>query len=274
MSPQPEADVKAKSDDAGLSGGVAAVDRALSILGAFRRGDPPLPLVEITRRTKLDKRTILRIMQTVMRRNYVQRLESGCYRIGPTPLILGALYQSGLKLGDILLPLMRQLAEQTGETVAIYVRNGDVRVCLLRLDTNRAVRSHIREGDVLPLERGSGGRVLLAFAGARGEPYETIRREYYYASSGERDIETAGISVPFFGTSEVLGTLTLAGPRSRIDKAFVAHGRSLLLRAAARATNSLGGDAEPIKAALESGSLRCPPHLRSCTRRLRRGSDP
>lgn len=247
---KPERDASASPSTAPDGGGVAAVERALSILGAFQAGDQALPLVEISQRTNLYKSTVLRITQTLLRHNYLQRIEGGLYRIGPTPLILGALYQRSMKLGDILLPLMRELADQTGESVSIYMRNGDVRVCLHRVDSKHAVRDHVREGDVLPLERGSGGRILLAFSGAKGEPYETIRREYCYASVGERDTETAGISVPFFGAGQVMGALTLAGPRSRIDETFIANARALLLRAAARATSSLGGDAMPINEAL------------------------
>ena len=68
---------------------------------------------------------------------------------------------------------------------------------------------------------------------------------------GERDSETAGVSVPFFGSGQViLGSLTLAGPRSRIDETFIANARALLLRVSARATIALGGDASPIDAAL------------------------
>jgi DNA-binding IclR family transcriptional regulator len=232
------------------SGGVAAVDRALAILGAFRPGDMALPLCEISQRCNLYKSTVLRIAQSLLRRNYLQRLENGSYQIGPTPLILGALYQHSTKLGDVLLPLMRDLVDQTGESMSIYLRNGDVRVCLHRIDSTHAVRDDIREGDVLPLERGSGGRILLAFSGAKGEPYETIRTEYVYTSVGERDADTAGISVPFFGAGPVMGAMSLAGPRSRIDETFLANARVLLLRAAARATRSLGGDASALNQSL------------------------
>src|SRR5262249_39285606 len=177
----------------------------------------------------------------------------GLYRAGPPPLILGAHYQRSLRLGDILLPLMHELADQTGESVSIYVRNGDVRVCMHRVDSKHAVRDHVRVGDVLPLEKGSGGRILLAFNGAKGEPYESIRREYCYASVGERDNETAGVSVPIFGGGQaLLGALTRAGPRSRIDETFIANARALLLRVAARATSALGGDPSPMDASLAS----------------------
>jgi DNA-binding IclR family transcriptional regulator len=232
-------------------GGVAAVERALEILAAFRPADKALSLTELAQRTKFYKSTILRISQSLLRHNYLQRLDDGSYRIGPTPLMLGALYQRSLRMGDILLPIMHELAEQTGESVSMYMRNGDVRVCIHRVDSKHAVRDHVREGDVLPLERGSGGRILLAFGGARGQPYETIRKEYCYASVGERDAETAGVSAPFFGNGQVLlGALTLAGPRSRIDETFIANARAQLLRASSRATKALGGDASSIDAAL------------------------
>jgi len=232
-------------------GGVAAVDRALEILSAFTPNDRSLSLSELAQRTKFYKSTILRISQSLIRHHYLQRLDDGSYRIGPTPLALGALYQRSLRMGDILLPLMHELADQTGESVSIYARNGDVRICIHRVDSKHAVRDHVREGDVLPLERGSGGRILLAFGGARGQPYETIRKEYCYASVGERDSETAGVSAPFFGSGQVLlGTLTLAGPRSRIDETFIANARAQLLRASSRATRALGGDASSIDAAL------------------------
>jgi DNA-binding IclR family transcriptional regulator len=235
------------------NGGVAAVDRALAILGAFDPEDQRLTLAELAQRTRFYKSTILRIAQSLLRHGYLRHLDDGNYQIGPTPLMLGAIYQRSLRLGDILLPLMHELADQTGESVSFYSRHGDVRVCLHRVDSQHAVRDHVREGDVLPLDRGSGGRILRAFSGAKGEPYETIRREYCYASVGERDAETAGISVPTFGSGQLLlGALTLAGPRSRIDGTFIANARAQLLRVAVRATSALGGDASPIEGALAS----------------------
>jgi DNA-binding IclR family transcriptional regulator len=232
-------------------GGVAAVDRAFAILAAFEPTDKALTLAELAHRTKFYKSTILRIAQSLLRHGFLQRLEDGSYRIGPAPLMLGALYQRSMRLGDIMLPLMHEVADQTRESVSIYARKGDVRVCIHRVDSKHAVRDHVREGDVLPLERGSGGRILLAFSGAKGEPYETIRTEYCYASVGERDSETAGLSVPFFGSGQaLLGALTLAGPRSRIDETFIANARALLLRIASRATTALGGDSSPIDTAL------------------------
>ncbi|MGH8807332.1 MAG: IclR family transcriptional regulator [Noviherbaspirillum sp.] len=231
-------------------GGVAALDRAFAILAAFTPAAPALTLAELAARTGLYKSTILRIAQSLLQHRFLQRLEDGRYQIGPAPLILGALYQRNLKLGDILLPLMRELGAQCGESLSFYVRDGDVRVCLHRVDSRHTVRDHVAEGDVLPLEHGSGGRVLGAFAGLPGEPYDTIRRDFFCHSSGERDPDTAGISAPVFGPGQrLLGALTVAGPRSRIDQTFIDRMRAPLLAIAARATAALGGDALPLETA-------------------------
>jgi len=231
-------------------GGVAALDRAFAILGAFSPAAPALTLAELAARTGLYKSTILRIAQSLLQHRFLQRLEDGRYQIGPAPLMLGALYQRSLKLGDILLPLMRELGTTSGESVSFYVRDNAVRVCLHRVDSQHTVRDHVAEGDVLPLEHGSGGRVLGAFSGLQGDAYERIRKDYYSASFGERDPDTAGISAPVFGAGQrLLGALTVAGPRSRIDQACIDRLRGPLLDIAMRATVALGGNAQPLQAA-------------------------
>lgn len=234
-----------RREGAGPAGeGVAALDRAIAILDAFTPGDRALTLAEIARRTGLYKSTILRLLGSLLRGQLMERLEDGRYRIGPAAFRLGALYQRSLATQEILLPIMRDLADDTWESVAFYVKAGDMRTCLYRVESKHPIRYNIREGDVLPLGAGSGGRVLLAFSDAPGEPYEAIREAGFHISFGERDPETAGISAPVFGPGRALiGALTLAGPRVRVDAAFLDRTKDLLIAAAARATRAFGGDA-------------------------------
>jgi DNA-binding IclR family transcriptional regulator len=80
---------------------------------------------------------------------------------------------------------------------------------------------HVREGDVLRLHLGSGGRILAAFA---GEPCGTIRGTYHYISLDDRNPDTAGLSAQVFGPGAILvGAITLAGPRIHIDETFIAR---------------------------------------------------
>lgn len=231
---------------------MAALDRAFSILFAFRPGDYALTLAELAARTGLYKSTILRLAGSLIQHRMLFRLEDGRYQIGAAPLMLGALYQRSMRLGEVVLPHMRALAEATGEAVSFYIRERDVRVCLHRVDSSHAIRDHVREGDVLPLERGSGGRVLCAFSGMQGATYDAIRRDHYYVSIGERDRETVGLSVPVFGAQQALrGALCLAGPASRIDGALLQSWRVPVLEHAAQITSTLGGDPAPLRLAAQ-----------------------
>lgn len=232
------------------SGGVAALDRAVAILNAFRPEDRSLSLAELAQRTGLYKSTILRLAESLMRGQLLERLDDGRYRVGPATFRLGTIYQRSLAATDILLPVMGELSDRTLESVAFYVRSGELRTCLYRVEAKHPIRYSIREGDVLPLYKGSGGRVLAAFSGASGEPYERIRNDYHYVSFGERDPETAGASAPVFAPGHVLvGAITLAGPRSRVDAAFLDRAVAPLLLAAARATQAFGEDASALEQA-------------------------
>jgi DNA-binding IclR family transcriptional regulator len=232
----------------GPADGVAALDRAIAILDAFAAADRSLSLAEIAARTGLYKSTILRLASSLLRGQLLERLDDGRYRVGPAAFRLGALYQRSVVAADILLPVMRDLADRSWESVAFYVRSGDVRTCLYRVESKHPIRYTIREGDVLPLLSGSGGRVLAAFSGQDGEPYQSIRETYHYMSIGDRDPDTAGVSAPVFGPGRVLlGALTLAGPSTRVDAAFLQRMTRPLLEAAARATRAFGEDASGLE---------------------------
>ena len=240
------------NDEGTSTAGVAALDRAIAILKAFTAADRSLSLAEISARTGLYKSTILRLAASLIRANMLERLEDGRYRIGAALFALGSIYQRSLVPADILLPIMRELSDLSSESVAFYVRSGDVRTCLYRIESFHSVRYMVREGDVLPLEAGSGGRVLAAFSGASGPPYDDVRRDFFYISTGERDAETSGISAPVFGPGRTLvGALTLAGPRSRVDSAFLERMKRPLLDAAARATRAFGENPSELEKAAQ-----------------------
>ncbi len=227
--------------------GVAAVERALAILDAFREGDDGLTLAEIADRTKMYKSTILRLCASLERFGYLWRVSDGRYRLGSTPMRLGSLYQRAFHLGDLIVPVLRRLANESGESASFYIRQGTVRVCLHRVDSPAPIRDHVREGDHLPLDRGAAGRVLLAFDGAGGAPFAAVRRDLIAVSYGERSPETAAIACPVFRvTQELAGVLSLSGPLYRFRPAAVRKMSEALLRSAAEMTGALGGDRKPF----------------------------
>jgi DNA-binding IclR family transcriptional regulator len=230
--------------------GVDVLDRAFSILFAFRPGDESLSLTTLSARTGLYKSTVLRLANSLIHHRFLDKLVDGHYRLGSAPLTLGSVYQSNLNLGEALLPLMRELNQAYGEAVSFHVREGNHRVCLYRINSRFAIRPNVRQGDVQPLERGSGGRVLLAFSGKVGAQFEEIRRNHIYVSVGERDPEMSGVAAPVFGAQQILiGALGIVGPVNRLGRPELESLRGPLLNTAARATDQLGGDPAGLLAA-------------------------
>lgn len=74
------------------SPGVAAVDRALTILSAFDGEPNALTLAALSRRTGFYKSTLLRLIASLQAHGYVLQLPDGRYHLGPTPFRLGAVY--------------------------------------------------------------------------------------------------------------------------------------------------------------------------------------
>lgn len=224
--------------------GVASVNRALSLLLAFRESLDGLSLAELCEATGLYHSTTLRLCESLEHYRFVKRMADGRYRLGPMPFHLGTVYQSSFRLGDYALPVLRDLVGATREVGAIYVREGDQRVCVHRLEHPRSVRMHVREGDVFALSSGAAGRVLLAFSGAPGEGFDAVRAAHYAVSQGERDAESAAIACPVFGLDQQLVcTISLGLPRFRFDADAFAESLPHVMAAGARLTSDLGGDA-------------------------------
>ncbi|HSI58801.1 MAG TPA: helix-turn-helix domain-containing protein [Ideonella sp.] len=219
-------------------GGAAAVDRALSLLGCFRSGDVSLSLTELAQRSQLYKSTALRLLASLEHARLLLRLADGRYALGPTVARLHAIYTASFSLEATVLPALRALVERTQESAAFHVRQAEQRLCLYRVDSAQVIRDHTKAGDLLPLERGAGGRVLMAFSGAQGEPYERIRRERVFAASGDRTPELSGISSPVFSAAgELVGAVTLTMPTERLNPAHAPE----VLATAAGITRALGG---------------------------------
>ena len=96
----------------------------------------------------------------------------------------------------------------------------------------------MRAGDLLPLDRGAGGRVLIAFGGEPGALYDQIRRDGVLVLSGDRVAGLTGISAPVWqADGQVVGALTLTLPEPRMQPRFV----GAVQAAARRLTTLLGG---------------------------------
>jgi DNA-binding IclR family transcriptional regulator len=221
--------------------GVAAVDRALSILDALT--DEKISLAELSKRTDLYKSTVLRLAKSLEKFGYLLRDEEGFYRLGSKVLYLGSLYQRHFKTSDLVPPILRHLANDLQEGASFYIVDGEYRVVLHRVDAPRSVRDAVREGDRFPLTHGASGHLLRAFNGARGERFDRIREDMFSASFGERDPEIAAYAAPVFGHgNRLVGSISVSGPLYRIEALGEARILPALFKYAQTLTTTLGGD--------------------------------
>src|SRR5690606_909473 len=133
-------------------------------------------LSELSRRLSMGKSTVLRTARTLAAAGYLAQTQDGRWRLGPAAGWLGVRYQTSFDVNNVIDGLLRQLHAQTGETGAFFVREGNWRTCVARVDRLSMERVHLRVGEKLPLDKGASGRVLLAFSGQPGEIYDNIRR--------------------------------------------------------------------------------------------------
>ncbi|WP_407177218.1 IclR family transcriptional regulator [Bradyrhizobium sp. STM 3562] len=252
------------------SPGVAAVDRALTILAAFEIEQTPLSLAELARRTGLYKSTLLRLMTSLQEFGYLVQLADGRYHLGPTPFRLGAVYQRANNLHDQVMPVLRQLVTAGTESASFHVRHdAKQRLCVFRVDSQHSTLDRVEAGMLLPLDRGAAGRIILAFDGEMGETSDEIRKNCIATSFGERDPDCAGLACPVFGPNgKLAGALSLSGPKPRFTKENIKAMSSLLLTAATRLTRSLGGSSELLEKISTSAPVES--HSREMSRRARK----
>ena len=231
--------------------GVATLERALTILATFE-ASPTLPLAELSRRTGLYKSTLLRLLATLGKFGYVGQEANGNYHIGVAALYLGGLYQRWGKPAELINPVLTSLVAETGESCSFNVRESSVRVCVYRVDSPQRIRDHVHIGDILPLNKGAVGNILMAFGvEPKAESWALLRTQCFSSTSGEIEADTAAVAAPVFGANDkCAGALAVTGPASRFSNERIQQMRVAVIRAALELSRSFGGATALLEAAL------------------------
>ena len=223
--------------------GVSAVERALSVLAAFKRGDTALSLAELAERTGLVKSTIMRLAVSLQKYRLLARLPDGSYRLDAETLRLGTAYQQAFSLSDHVMPALEHLAANTGETASFYVRHGDERLCLFRIESANRIRMHVQPGDTRPMDESAIAQVLRRYEAGLPGPED----ELPLFTSGITDPHAAALAMPVFGIGDgLMGALTISGPVSRLTGTRAEEVKDMLTETAHKLTLACGGSAPTV----------------------------
>jgi DNA-binding IclR family transcriptional regulator len=217
--------------------GVGVLDRSVALLELL--GDGPRTLRWLADASGLPRPTAYRLLVALEAHRLVARDATGAFTLGPRLAELAVRAGPALDLAALAGPMLARLHEATGESVQLYVRSGDRRLCVAARDAGTGLRDSVPVGALLPLDVGSGGKVLLAWSADADRQdlaaeLAAVRKRGWAASVAEREPGVASVSAPVLADGQLLGALCVSGPASRIGQA---PGRRLAPLVVAAATD-------------------------------------
>lgn len=130
---------------------VEAVERALTVLEAFDSPREHFTLAELAHTTGFYKSTLLRLLSSLERYDYVQRGDDGRYRLGHTPVRLARRHLPSRQLAAWVQPVLNGLAERSGETSALLEVTAGHAECRLVTLPDNSLRHDLRPGMRWPI---------------------------------------------------------------------------------------------------------------------------
>jgi DNA-binding IclR family transcriptional regulator len=223
---------------------IRVVDRAVRVLKILSDGKPRT-LTELSKELEMNSSTTFRLLATLRSHRLVQLEDAtGNYRLGLASLELSQAYHSGDEVRHAALQEMKELRDETMETVHLGVLDDMEVVYLEKLEGLHAIGlMSSRVGRRAPAYCTGLGKVLLAYnnPGFIQENIEQINLQRYTESTitnhaelldhlelvrdrgyaldmGEHEKEVRCVAAPIFNQyGETVAAISVAGPSGRMD---------------------------------------------------------
>lgn len=227
---------------------IQAVSHALDLLEQFHDDVDELGVTELSKRLKLHKNNVFRLLATLESRGYIeQNKATENYRLGLKALELGQTFIKQMGLLRQAKPILEQVVEESNETayVAIYKENHIVYLDVV--ETNLTVRVVSRVGSRLPAYCTASGKVHMAFMSdeeleeliskmdlvqhtpttitdreAMRAELEKVHEQGYAFDDEEMDLGVRCIAAPIRDyTRRIVGAISISGPTMRVSNARI-----------------------------------------------------
>jgi DNA-binding IclR family transcriptional regulator len=196
---------------------VGVIDKASAVLGALEAG--PLSLVELVAASGLSRATAHRLAVALEAHGLVRRDADGRFALGVRLVALGRAAAEAIPLAVAAQPVLAELRDATGESVQLYVRVGDRRVCVASLESPHGLRTIVPMGASLPLGVGSAGRLLAGDDSVTLGDESISNRRPWVESVGEREAGVASVSAPVRdGGGRIVAAVSVSGPVERTTR--------------------------------------------------------
>jgi len=143
---------------------LSTVENALRIVDSFSKQEPILGVMELSRRLKISRSAVSRLVTTLCSRGILNVTLSGHYRLGTRLYDIGLLAVQSHQLFDAAAEASVALRAATGKSVHLAILDGIDVVQVHRLISDDMARMPGEVRTRLPAHATSAGQVLLAFA--------------------------------------------------------------------------------------------------------------
>ncbi|HEX6129695.1 MAG TPA: IclR family transcriptional regulator [Candidatus Limnocylindria bacterium] len=242
---------------------MSVLEKASDLIDCLGRAGEPVTLGYVRSALGMPKSSTHRLLSELASLGIVRRTEDGRYSLGPRLLYWGEAAADTFDLRAVAEQPMRRLRDELGESVHLYIRDADSRICIAAVEARHELRPFIQLGRPLPLRAGAAGKLLLAFAepdvqrselrraqsdadqlpnapGDRlAEQLERIRVERWATSMGEREQGVSAVATSVVDSRDrVVAALCISAPTTRLGEERFVHMRGPL-EACAREISAL-----------------------------------
>jgi DNA-binding IclR family transcriptional regulator len=245
---------------------MSVLEKASDLIDCLGRAGEPVSLGYVRSALGMPKSSTHRLLSELAALGIVRRTEDGRYSLGPRLLYWGEAAADTFDLRAVAEQPMRRLRDELGESVHLYIRDSDARICIAAVEARHELRPFIQLGRPLPLSVGAAGKLLLAFAdrgvqerelrrtledgserpnapGRRlGEQLDQIRADGWATSVGEREEGVSAIAAPIVDSGgRVVAALCISAPTTRLGSDGFEEIREPLLGCAGEISALLSG---------------------------------
>src|SRR5690348_11149526 len=142
---------------------ITALQRGLRLLHLFSESPRGLTAKQVAALSRLPVSTVHRFLANLVTAGFLNRDGEGTHHLGIACFSIGQAALAQLDIRRLSSPYLRELNQQTRETIHLTVRHGLTAVYVEKLDSTEPVRIHSRIGAAVPLYCTAVGKVLLAY---------------------------------------------------------------------------------------------------------------
>jgi DNA-binding IclR family transcriptional regulator len=250
-----------------MENSVRALEKALTVLEHLSKLDRDIDLATLTQEMGMPKTTLLRLLNTLKKHNFVQQdQQSRRYRLGWALIYLGQAANRVFNIVEFIHPFLEKLSRETGETANLVFLDRNRAVYVDQVVSDSIIRGVPAIGAPLGLHCTAAGKVLLSCQPAERieeileqidlnvltektitdtaqlrHELERVREQGCAIDDEETELGGRCVAAPLYGKEgSVIGAISVMGPTNRVNPKTIPVLSATVLAAAREISQALG----------------------------------